>query len=144
MAQNGGTKPIPVLLALLVCDVAVADPSTGKKNLIGIFDKVFVAKFPTARQASLYIKLTDALGRYGLLIEFVHSNKSAKLGEAKGEFMASSALESVDAYVPFPPLPIPEPGRYEFRLFADSVYLGSAFIDAVAASYPVTPPEEKK
>lgn len=35
---------IPVLVAMLVCDVAVADPSTGKKNLIGIFNRVNVGK----------------------------------------------------------------------------------------------------
>ena len=40
MAQESQTlsNVIPVLVAALVCDVAIADPSSAKKNLIGIFE----------------------------------------------------------------------------------------------------------
>lgn len=125
------TNPIPVLLAVLVCDVAVADPSTGKKNLIGIFDRVFAAQFPAARPMSVYIKLTDAEGRYDLAIELVYGKTGEKIADAKGEFVSKSQLESADAHIQFPLIPMPHPGRYEFRILADSVYLGSAVIDAV-------------
>ena len=41
----------PLLVAALVCDVAVADPATGKKNLIGIFDQVRVGKSPDSARS---------------------------------------------------------------------------------------------
>ena len=55
-------ETVPLLVAALICDVAVADPSTRKQNLIGIFDRVVASKFPTSRQMHLYIKLADAEG----------------------------------------------------------------------------------
>ena len=58
------SQVVPVLVAALVCDVVVSDPSTGKKNLIGIFDRVNVGKFTTTRRMSLYVKVTDADGDY--------------------------------------------------------------------------------
>jgi hypothetical protein len=142
VGKQASTNPIPVLVAVLVCDVAVADPSTGKKNLIGIFDKVFVNKFPTVRAMSLYVKLTDAKGKYDLAIEFVVGKTGEKLADVRGEFVSENPLEAADAHVQFPPLPLPQPGRYELRVLADSIYLGSAVIDAVPAGG--TPePEEK-
>lgn len=137
---SGNVKPLPILLAVLVCDVAVAEPVTGKKSLIGVFDKVFVGSFPAVRPMSVYVKLSDAQGKYELAIQFVYSNTGEKIGEAKGTFSATNPLEAADAHVQFPPLPIALPGRYEFRVLADSVYLGSAVIDAVEAP---PSPEEK-
>jgi len=32
--------PIPVLMAMLLCDMVITDPDTGKKTLVGIFDRL--------------------------------------------------------------------------------------------------------
>jgi hypothetical protein len=123
---------IPVLVAALVCDVAVADPSTGKKNLIGIFTRINVGRFPTQRQVSLYAKLTDAEGYYQTEIKYVQVNSGKLLAEAKGELRAKDKLGSPDIIIHFPPLPIPEEGRYEFQIWVNNIFLGSAFIDAIS------------
>ena len=127
---------VPVIVAALVCDVAVADPSTGKKNLIGIFDRVNVGKFSTNRQISLYIKVTDAYGDYELEVRYVQVNSGKVLARAEGELHSNNKLASIDMIVPFPPLPIPEEGRYEFQVWANSIFLGSTFIDAVPRPKP--------
>ena len=62
---------VPVLVAAIVCDVAVKDPSTGKVSLIGIFDRISVLNFPTKRPLSLYVKLTDAEGNYDFNVKYV-------------------------------------------------------------------------
>ena len=125
---------VPVLVAALVCDVAAIDPSTGKKNLIGIFDKVHVGKFPTQRPMTLYLKLTDAEGYYNFQVRYVQVSLGNVLAEAAGELNATDRLASADLYIPFPPLPIPEQGRYEFQVWANLVFLGATFIDAVQRS----------
>jgi len=122
---------VPVLVAALICDVAVADPSTGKKNLIGIFDRVNVGRFPTQRPFSLYVKVTDAEGYYRTQVRYVQVSTGRVLAEAQGELNATDRLASTDVYIQFPPLPIPEEGRYEFQIWANSVFLGATFIDAV-------------
>lgn len=125
------SQVVPVLVAVLACDVAVADPSTGKKNLIGLFNRVNIGSFPTQRPMSLYMKLADAEGYYKIEVRFVQASSDKILAKAEGELQAPDRLASVDLHIDFPPLPIPEEGRYEFQVWANSVFLGQTFVDAV-------------
>ena len=125
------SQVIPVLVAVLVCDAAVADPSSGKKNLIGIFDRVYVAKFPTNRAMSIYMKLTDAEGSYKIEVRYVQVSSGKVLAKAEGDVQVKSRLESSDFSLSFPPMPIPIEGRYEFQIWANSIFLGGTFIDTV-------------
>ncbi len=134
--QRNLSNVVPVLVAALVCDVAVADPGTGKKNLIGIFNRVNVGKFPTKRPMSLYIKVTDAEGYYEIEVRYVQVSSGQVLAEAKGEMHTNNRLMSLDLHIEFPPLPIPEKGRYEFQIWANSMFLGATFIDALLRSRP--------
>ena len=134
--KNSLSNVVPVLVAALVCDVAVADPSTGKKTLVGIFDRVNVSQFPTKRRMSLYIKVTDAEGYYEFEVRYVQVNSGQVLAEAKGEMHSNNRLISLDLHIEFPPLPIPEAGRYEFQAWANSMFLGSTFIDAMPRLQP--------
>jgi uncharacterized protein DUF6941 len=125
------SQVVPLLVAALVCDVAVADPSTWKKNLIGIFDRIFVGQFPTQRPTSLYIKLTDAEGLYRFQVRYVQADSGLQLGLGEGEFQVTDRRASLDLHMAFPALPLPTEGRYEFQVWANSIFLGSTFIDAV-------------
>ena len=120
----------PLLVAALVCDVAVTDPSSGKRSLIGIFDHVRVAKFPTTRHVSLYFKIADAQGHYDFEVRYVQAGTGEILARAEGKVVAPDRLSSSDMHLQFPPLPIPTPGRYEFQVWANSMFLGSTFMDA--------------
>jgi Family of unknown function (DUF6941) len=122
---------VPVLVAVLICDAGVADPSTGKKNLIGIFDRVFVRSFPTSRAMSVYLKLTDAEGEYRLSVRYIQTSSGRMLAEGRGEMKLTDRLTSTDAIFSFPPVSIPEAGRYEFQVWVNDAYLGGAFLDAV-------------
>ena len=124
------SEVVPLLVAALVCDVAVADPSTGKMNLIGIFDKVHVGKFPTHRDVSLYMKIADAEGRYNFDVRYVRTDTNEILIQAASDVVITDRLSSLDQYITFPPIMIPAPGRYEFQIWANSMFLGSTFIDA--------------
>ena len=124
------SKVVPVLVAALVCDAAVADPASGKKSLIGIFDRLYARQFPTQRPMSLYFKVADAEGKYVVTIRFLFTKNNTLLAEAKGEFNAPNRLASIDQYIPFPPLAFPEAGRYEFHILANDVFIGAAFLDA--------------
>ena len=120
----------PLLVAALVCDAAVVDPSTGKNNLIGIFDRVNVGAFPAERPMSLYFKVTDAEGRYKVEIRYIHADTDEILANIEGEFQSTNRLGSADFLVQCPPLPIPRHGRYAFQLWANSMFLGSVSVDA--------------
>ena len=125
------SQVVPVLVAALVCDVAVADPSTHKKNLIGVFDRVNVGEFPTSRPMSLYVKVTDAEGDYDTEVRYVQVGSGKVLAQAQGKLHSASRLASAELLIKFPPLPIPAEGRYEFQVWTNSVFLGAASINAV-------------
>ena len=124
------SEVVPLLVAALVCDVAVADPSTGKKNLIGIFDQVHVIEFPTSQPVSLYFKIADAEGLYNFDVRYVQASTDTVLHHAQGRVTINDRLSSSDQYLAFGAIRIPEPGRYEFQIWANSMFLGSTFIDA--------------
>ncbi len=117
-------------LSVLVCDVAVADPSTGKKYILGVFDRINAGRFPTQRPLLVYVKLADAEGNYNIEMRFVRRDSGEILMIAQGCGQITDRLLASDFHLEFPPLPIPEPGRYEFQVWANDVYLGCTFIDA--------------
>lgn len=129
--ERSPSEVVPLLVAALVCDVAVEDPSTGKKSLIGIFNNVHVGKFPTNRTVSLYCKIVDAEGFYKLDVRFVQANTGRVLFETAGELEVQDRLGSTDMHISFQNLQIPTTGRYEFQIWANSMFLGSTSIEAV-------------
>lgn len=132
MAEERPRSPVvPVLVAALICDTAVADPGSGKKSLVGIFDTIHVSKFPTQRPMSVYVKLTDAEGFYKMEFRYVRVSSGEVLAKAEGDVQVKSRIASSDFFFSFPPLPIPAEGRFEFQVWANDVFLGGTFIDAV-------------
>lgn len=134
MAEPLQSTVVPMLLAALVCDVAVADPSSGKRNLIGIFDNINAGKLPTTRPMSVYLKLADAEGLYKIEVRFVKVRDGELLAGAACELQVPSRLQSSDFHLQFPPLPFPEAGRYEFQIWCNSMFLGSASLQVVLRS----------
>lgn len=129
MEQKTPSQITPFLVAALVCDVAVEDPNTGKQNLIGIFDYVGAGDFPAERRMSLYLKLTDAEGYYPLEVEYVYVNDNIVLDTIAVELEVEDRTVAVECVMHSPLLPMPYPGRYEFRIRASGMFLGNAFID---------------
>lgn len=93
---NKNSQVPPLLIAALICDAGVADPSTGKKNLIGIFDNLSAPKFPVHREVTLYFKVTDAEGHYPVEIEFVDTSDGKVLAQVSGAVDAPNRLASLD------------------------------------------------
>jgi len=125
------SKVVPVLVAALVCDTAAADPATGKKSLIGIFDKIITRTFPCQRPMTVYAKLTDAEGSYNIQVRYVQTDSNQELARAEAPAESVNRLGSLDFVISTPPLPIPSEGRYEFQIFSNDIYLGRTFVDAV-------------
>jgi hypothetical protein len=129
--SNASSSVVPLLVAVLVCDAAVEDRSTGKKSLIGIFNRINVATFPTKRPMALYIKLTEAEGDYKIQARYVQVRSQRELARVEVGLKATDRAASSDVYVMLPPLPIPSEGQYEFQIWANSIFLGSTAIDVV-------------
>lgn len=128
------SRVVPYLLAILVCDSATVDRNSGKKTLVGIFDRVVVRRFPTSRWLSIYFRLTDAQGEYRFKVQYAQVNTGNILAEAETRqaLTIESRLDTFDSLISFPmALSIPEAGQYEFRLYANDMFLGRIAINAV-------------
>ena len=116
--------PIPVLMAMLLCDMVITDPDTGKKTLVGIFDRLSTLQFPTKRTMAVYAKLTDAQGKYIFRLQFIDIDRDQVLGEVQSEpIEISSRLEPFQFALPIT-VGAEHPGLYEFRLYANDTYIG--------------------
>ena len=130
------SQVVPVMVAGLICDTLAVDPSSGKKTLVGIFDRLIAAQFPTKRVFSIYAKFADAIGRYVIRIEYVQEATDKVLAAAGLEVRATDKTETLEiAITPPDSLLVPDPGRYEFRIFANSIYMGRVFFDVLARAY---------
>jgi len=123
------SKILPVLSAVLLCDTAATDPVSHKKSLIGIFDRMYVGKFPASRPIRVYVRLADAQGQYNLTIRLAKAADASALAEVKANFTVVDRRASTDFVVPTYAYPFPEAGLYEFQVIANDSYLGAAALN---------------
>jgi hypothetical protein len=124
--------PIPV--AILLCDQVITEKETGKKSIIGVFDRIWARTFPvTHKSAAIYIRIADAEGSYDMRIQYVKVDTQEVLDEATGrlEVQLSERYGEADFAVPLSAIMIPEPGYYEFRLFLNGQFFQKVRFQAV-------------
>jgi hypothetical protein len=119
--------PLPVVHAILVCDMVIKEAGTNKHSAVGIFTDVFANKFPmTLNPLAVYACLSDALGRFDLAVELVDLARNKILGRVQGlKFESKDKLASHDFGIRFVNTVFPEAATYEFRLLADGRLLGA-------------------
>ncbi len=75
----------PMGLALLLCDSVIEDKYTGKKTLIGLFDRIQTLKLPCIHASmSIFISITGGHGKYPCQIEATHSDGATIAFSATG------------------------------------------------------------
>jgi hypothetical protein len=119
-------RPIPFVIAMLVCDNAITEAGTNKKSLIGVFDNILAAQIPTEHGPFwIYAKLADAEGTYSPKVKLVHLEKEQIMIEIGLHPINIPDRTAVfDFALPVPRLPFPFAGKYEFQLEMDGVFIG--------------------
>lgn len=131
------TPPHPALNAMLVCDLVIREEVTGKTSLIGIFENVSAHQFPAqCGFLSVYVKLGDAQGEYGIRLELVQLEDLRVIG--RGQFRATFGDRMIPAELIFQigNLVFEGRGHYEFRLYANDRWVGSKSLNVVQAAEP--------
>jgi hypothetical protein len=130
--------PVPSVLAMLLCDQIIIDAQTQKKSLIGIFDNFNAVTFPAAANIAVYAKLADAEGQYKFKIRVVDLKDERLIGEVSADGMIQTRLEPADMAIYLMGFAVPEPGKYEFQLFANDAYLTRITMEARQIGVPPT------
>jgi hypothetical protein len=125
-------NPLPSVLAILLCDQIIIDVETGKKTLVGVFEGLRAEKYPIGQKMAFYARLTDLEGHYKFVVRIVRldGDKEELMGGAEAEYTAKHQLAILEIALNLPPVPFSGPGRYEFQLFADEIYIGRATLNA--------------
>src|SRR5437773_6997486 len=121
---------------MLVCERTIREQQTNKTSLIGLFGRVASAGFPMQYIGglSVYARVTDAEGRYQMRLELVRLDDEQAIG--RGEVVAEieSRMGAHELTYNIPGLVFERPGTYEFRLFANGLFVGSAPLYVVESS----------
>jgi hypothetical protein len=129
---------IPSVLATLLCDWIIVEQGTAKKTLVGLFDSLNSSSFPTLRPIGFYARLTDLEGHYHFTLRIVRldGEKEELMAGAEFEYKADDPLGILEIALNLPSVPFTTPGRYEFQLYTEDIYVGRAVLNVATQPYP--------
>jgi len=115
---------VPSVVAMLVCDHVITEVGTNKKSLIGVFENFFSTQFPAVlARISVYVKLADAFGKYQFKLRLVRLKDESLVAEIGIDAEVKDSSHYSELALNMGNLPLPAPGKYEFQLYANDVYL---------------------
>lgn len=118
---------------MLVCDQIIAEQGSNKKSLIGIFENIYARAFPTGLpRVSVYVRLTDVeKGRIPFRLRLVRLKDESPIFDIDVEADVTNPFAATELAFNMGGLLVPEPGKYEFQLYTNDVYLHRVTMDAM-------------
>lgn len=125
--------PLPVVLAMLICDQIITDRITGKQSLIGLFSKVHAPGFPaTHPQLCVFVALTEGYGQNDLTLRIVDADdKRPPIVEGRGQVTFQDPRTIANLALQFHGLVFPSPGHYRVQLWCGKELLREARLELV-------------
>ena len=113
--------PLPQCKALLLCDQTIVEAVTGKISIIGVIDRFVLREMPARlRQFQAFMQITDAVGRYDLVVEIQDLQVDEVIARAPGSgIQVPDQLAKVNIIIPVPPILLTHAGAYDFVVFAN-------------------------
>ena len=128
--------PKPQLRTILLADQVYRDAETGKCVIAGTFNRIGADHYPATHPlASLYLNLTDFIGKAQLKIRIVNSDEET-LGEKAFAVESKDKLSACEVTVRLANLTFPLPGRYSIEVYCDDDYLGHLPVELVQHHAP--------
>lgn len=118
--QQGVSEP--KCKAILLCDKTILEQGSNKISLIGVFQNFRLGTIPgLTREAEVFCQITDAEGEYELRVEIHDLDGGEIIARAEGQpIEIPHRLMRANIIIPFPQIPIPHAGKYDFVLLANN------------------------
>lgn len=136
-------QPPPIVQAMLLADNIHVDPATGKRYILGTYNRIMAAKLPHAvPQLCVFLALTNAHGPITLRLRIVDMDE--QMGPlAEQARPANMPNPNEIYYYPFIlPVVFPAPGIYRIQLFADHEFLRELRLQIVRPHEAAPSPHE--
>ncbi|MBI2195357.1 MAG: hypothetical protein HYU36_25530 [Planctomycetes bacterium] len=140
----GEAKPIcvPYPLALILCDLVIAERGTNKHSLIGIFSTIFAPTFPVRHDLMVvYLALTDVRGEIPLRLVLVDVNEEREpIFSVTGRVSGEDPRATSEVIFYFRNITFPSQGEYRLKVYAGNDFL----VERRILVLPIPKPETKK
>jgi hypothetical protein len=131
--------------ALLLCDAATRDATSGKWTLSGVFDVIWAGSFPAVHESlDVYFRLrvqsraSDAATQ-SLTLRVVYRGPQGALGAAEPVTLTLPHRGMAEGAVRIARLPLPGPGDHAFEVHVDGRCVGETVLTAAL----LPPPSER-
>jgi hypothetical protein len=133
--------PVPVALAMVVCDAIYQDPATKKCTLLGTFSTITARRFPVAHpQLAVHVALTDGRGNVRIKLALVgDSENHPPLFSGEGVIHFADPRVVAELNFQLSNVTFPKPGAYRFQLSANNELLMERRLLVLQGGQP--PPE---
>jgi len=111
----------PLVTAFLVCDYVIHEQDTNKKSCVGIFHQISTHHFPCRHgQLAIYANISDAQGEYVFRLSLQHLKDGREIGAGSTPpLKIPDRLQTAELAFRLQNIVFPEPGKYQFQLFAN-------------------------
>ncbi|MEK7448308.1 MAG: hypothetical protein AAB019_02370 [Planctomycetota bacterium] len=117
-------KPIPLPLAMIICDTVIEDRFTGKKSLIGIFNTITAFQLPLRHPSlNIFCILTEGIGEYESILRCIKLDTNEPIINLKGPIMFPNPLAIVEFNFDLKNVVFPSVGQYVFELLCNDQLL---------------------
>ncbi len=116
----------PILKAMLLCDLTIVEEATHKRTLIGLFDRISSAQFPTVHSAmSVYVQFREIEGTFDFLLELydLQQEKSLNRAPIQGCTIQDRSRDN-ELVFNLMSVKFEHEGEYEFRIYVNDVIFG--------------------
>ena len=123
----------PQLKAILTCYTIIAEKGTDKHSLIGIFDRMYIAKFPTSYfPIYLYLAFSGS-GDFRIRVSFHDLTEDKEIASSSLPQLihCPDRLKTYQVIFRLPPLPLPQEGDYEFIVYANDEIIAQRTINVI-------------
>jgi hypothetical protein len=120
----------PILKAMLLCDQTLVEEGTRKRSLIGLFDRVKAAQFPSVHGSmSVYVQFREIEGVFDFTLELYDLAEDKPLHKAVvSNFEVQEKSRDCELVFNLLSVRFNHPGDYEFRIFVnDSIFGQKSF-----------------
>ena len=116
----------PILKAMLLCDSTIVEEGTRKRSLLGLFDRIKAAQFPTSHASmSVYVQFREIQGSFDFSLELFDISAGKTLNKALIKNYNVADM-SRDCELVFNLLSVrfDHAGEYEFRIYVNDLIFG--------------------
>jgi len=116
----------PILKAMLLCDLTIVEDRTRKRSLVGLFDSIGSAQFPSVHPSmSVYVQFREIEGVFDFTLELVDLEVEKVLNKAViKRFQVQDKSRDCELVFNLMAVKFDRPGDYEFRIYVDDSVFG--------------------